>query len=73
MRILKNDEHAEVIFVIGFRIKSSLTLYQQVFFGGEQTVTYEDISELPKGDDNKRYSAIVTGCESWTIYKYEVF
>ena len=52
-----------------FSYKSTLNLYEQEFFGGEETTTDKDKSELPNGENNKRYSAIVTGCDTWTIYK----
>lgn len=57
--------------VIYSSYKSTLTLYEQEFFGGEETITDKDKSELSSGEDNNRYSAIVTGCDAWTIYKWE--
>ena len=48
---------------------STLNLYEEEFFGGGETLIDKDKSELSSGEDNNRYSAIVTGCEAWTIYK----
>ena len=59
----------EYNLTIFFSYKSTLNLYEQEFFGGEETTTDKDKSELSNGENNKRYSAIVTGCDNWTIYK----
>ena len=48
----------------------TLNLYEQDAFGGEETNIVSDLPNLPSNDDNKRYSAIVTGCTPWTIYEY---